>query len=164
MAEAGALFLKCNGADVKGDNSTESLGRKDTIEVVDFDFAVLTAREAGSGMATGRRQYQPIRIRKRIDKASPLIHKALVQNEVTEGKLQFFRPNPTGDGTTEQFYTIEWKAGRVASLKQILPETLVPASSTLPPLEEVTFVFHEITVTYMDGGITNTDSWGSSQA
>ena len=30
---------------------------------------MITAREAGSGMATGRRQYQPLLIRKRIDKS-----------------------------------------------------------------------------------------------
>jgi hypothetical protein len=39
---------------------------------------VKTAREAGSGMATGRRQYEPVVITKRIDKASPVIVKSSV--------------------------------------------------------------------------------------
>lgn len=39
------------------------------------EYRVLTAREAGSGMATGRRQYEPLVIRKRIDKSSPLLAK-----------------------------------------------------------------------------------------
>ena len=81
-------------------------------------------------MATGRRQYQPLMIRKRIDKSSPLIAKALTENQVIEGQFKFFRPNPSGDGTTEQFYTVEIKQGRVASIKQINPDTIQPASST----------------------------------
>lgn len=39
---------------------------------------VKTAREAGSGMATGRRQYEPVVITKRIDKSTPLIAKSTV--------------------------------------------------------------------------------------
>lgn len=37
---------------------------------------VTSAREAGSGMATGRRQYQPLTIVKRYDKASPVLAKS----------------------------------------------------------------------------------------
>ena len=36
---------------------------------------VLTSREAGSGLATGRRSYEPLVFRKRIDKSTPLIMK-----------------------------------------------------------------------------------------
>ena len=110
-------------------------------------------------MATGRRQYTPLLIRKRIDKSSPLIAKALTQNTVIEGKFKFFRPNPNGDGTTEQFYTIEIKRGRVASHKQYVPDTIVPATSTEPPLEEITFVFHTISWTYTNGGVVHEDTW-----
>lgn len=39
---------------------------------------VKTAREAGSGMATGRRQYEPVVITRRIDKSSPLLLKSTV--------------------------------------------------------------------------------------
>ncbi len=37
---------------------------------------VRTPRESGSGMATGRRTYNPIRFVKRVDKASPLLMQA----------------------------------------------------------------------------------------
>jgi type VI secretion system secreted protein Hcp len=127
-----------------------------------MEQAVKTAREAGSGMATGRRQYEPLLIRKRIDKSTPLIAKALVQNEVIEGKFKFFRPNPTGDGTTEQFYTIEIKQGRIASQKQYVPDTIMPATSTEPPMEEVTFVFHTISWTFTNGGLTHEDTWSQN--
>src|SRR5512144_1326330 len=163
MAETVHLYLKANGSDIQGESTQVSLGRENSIECVFFESGILTAREAGSGMATGRRQHQPLLIRKRIDKSTPLIAKALVENQVIEGKFKFFRPNPTGDGTTEQFYTIEIKKGRIASQRQWSPDTIVPASTLEPPLEEVTFVFHTIVWTYTNGGVTHEDTWSDQR-
>ena len=163
MAETVHLFLKANGADVKGESSQTSLGRANSIECLEFEHAIKTARETGSGMASGRRQYEPITIRKRIDKASPLIAKALVENQKIDGVFKFFRPNPKGDGTTEQFYTVEIKDGRVSGLTQILPDTFNPASSNMPPMEDVSFVFHTIIWTITDGGLTHEDKWSESR-
>jgi len=163
MAETVHLYLKANGADIKGESTQHSLGREESIECVYYDQSVTTAREAGSGMATGRRQYNPLVIRKRIDKSSPLIAKALTNNEAIEGTFKFFRPSPTGDGTTEQFYTVAIRQGRVATIKQIVPDTLVPATATEPPLEEVSFVFHTISWTYTNGGVTHEDTWNQQR-
>lgn len=159
MAETVHLKLKANGTDIKGDSSQKSLGREDSIECVHFEASIKTAREAGSGMATGRRQHEPITFRKRIDKSTPLLAKALCENQVVEGTFLFFRPNPTGDGTTEQFYTIAIKKGRVSSQRQWLPDTITPASKLEPPLEEISIVFHTIMWTYTNGGITHEDTW-----
>ncbi len=159
MAEAVSLLLKANGTQIQGDSTQTSLNRANTIECVYYEQAVRTAREAGSGMATGRRQYEPLLIRKRLDKASPLLMKALTTNQVIECKFMFFRPNPTGDGTTEQFYTVETKRGRLASIKQFVPDSLIPADSTQPPQEEVTMVFHTISWTHTNGGVQHEDTW-----
>src|SRR5262249_14746313 len=158
MAETVHLYLKAGGSDVKGESTQESLGRKDSIECLYYEQSVLTAREAGTGMATGRPQYEPLKIRKRIDKSSPLIAKALAENQEIAATFKFFRPNPKGDGTTEQFFTVAIKQGRVASIKQLVLDTLVPASSQEPPLEEVSFVFHTISWTYANGGITHQEN------
>jgi type VI secretion system secreted protein Hcp len=163
MAETVHLFLKANGQDIKGESTQTSMGRQDSIECLFFESGVRTAREAGSGMATGRRQYEPLLIRKRIDKSSPLISKSLVENAAIDGIFKFFRPNPVGDGTTQHFYTIEIKKGRIASQRIWNPDTIVPASSTEPPMEEVSFVFHTITWTYEDGGVTHTDTWDANR-
>jgi type VI secretion system secreted protein Hcp len=55
-------------------------------------------------------------MRERIDKSSPLLCKALVENQVIEATFKCFRPNPTGDGTTEQFYSVAFKQGRISSI------------------------------------------------
>jgi type VI secretion system secreted protein Hcp len=110
-------------------------------------------------MATGDRSYEPVRIVKRIDKSSPLIAKALCDNEQIEATFKFFRPSPTGDGTTEQFFTVEIEEARVASVTRVSPDVIDPASANAPPTEEVTFVFGKITWTYMEGGISHVDHW-----
>jgi type VI secretion system secreted protein Hcp len=163
MAETVHLYLKASGADIKGESTQHSLGRENSIECLYFEQAVKTAREAGSGMATGRRQYEPLLLRKRIDKSSPLIAKALVENQTIIGEFKFFRPNPTGDGTTQHFYSIKIEDGRVSTQKMYVPDTIVPATSTEPPLEEVSFVFHTISWTFTNGGVTHEDTWDQNR-
>jgi type VI secretion system secreted protein Hcp len=162
MAETVHLFLKSNGSDIKGESTQTSLGREGSIECLYFEDSVRTAREKGTGMATGRRTYNPIIIRKRIDKSSALLAKALCNNEVIEGTFKFFRPSPAGDGTTQQFFTVEIAEGRINSIKRVSPDTIDPASASEPPTEEIGFVFHTITWTYEDGGAVHTDSWRES--
>ena len=159
MAETVHLYLKSNGSDIQGESTQTSLGRENTIECLYFEDSVRTAREKGTGMATGRRTYNPIIIRKRIDKSSPLLAKAMCNNEIIEGTFKFFRPSPSGDGTTQQFFTVEIAEGRVNSIKRVSPDTIDPASAVEPPTEEIGFVFHTITWTYEDGGIVHTDNW-----
>lgn len=159
MAETVHLYLKSNGEDVQGESTQTSLGRENSIECLYFEDSVRTARERGSGQATGRRTYEPIVVRKRIDKSSPIIARSLCNNEVIEGIFKFFRPNPAGDGTTEQFFTVEIAEGRVAFVRRVSPDTIDPASSTSPPMEEVGFVFHNITWTYEATGASHHDNW-----
>jgi type VI secretion system secreted protein Hcp len=104
-----------------------------------------------------------LRIRKAIDRSSPLLLKALTDNQVVEGTFRFYRPSPTGDGTTEQFYTVAIKQGRVTSVRQYLPDTLDPGTVGHPPLEEVTFSFGSISWTFTDGGITHEDNAGKQR-
>ena len=163
MAETVQLILKANGNDIKGEPTQKGGGRNpDAIECLQWEYIVETKREAGSGMATGRRKHNPVRIVKRIDKATPLIAKALVENEKIEAEFRFFRPNPTGDGTTEQFYTVEIEGGRVDTVKQWVPDCLDPTSTASPPMEEIRLTFDKITWTFEDGGVSHTDSWSGA--
>jgi type VI secretion system secreted protein Hcp len=162
MAETVHLFLKANGVNIEGDTAQTGVGRANSIECVFYEQGITTTREAGV-MATGRRQYQPLLIRKRIDRSSPLLIKALCENQAIEGTFKFFRPNSTGDGTMQPFYTVAIKQGRIASIKQLVPDTLVAATSSHPPLEEVSFVFNTIEWTFTDGGVTHQDSWSANR-
>jgi len=153
------LYLTANGTKIDGDSTIQSMDRENSIECLSFEDSVRTAREASSGMASGERTYEPVRITKRIDKSSPLLAKSLCNNEVIEGTFKFFRPNPAGDGTTEQFFTVAIEEGRVASIVRISPDVIDPASATAPPTEEVTFVFGLIRWTYEPDGVEHIDHW-----
>jgi type VI secretion system secreted protein Hcp len=159
MAETVHLYLTANGTKIDGESTQTSLDRADSIECLSFVDSVRTAREKSSGKATGRRSYEPLVLRKRIDKSSPLLAKALCNNEVIEGTFKFFRPSPAGDGTTEQFFTVEVAEGRIASIRRVSPDVFDPASAAEPPTEEVSIVFHTITWTYEPTGAMHTDNW-----
>jgi type VI secretion system secreted protein Hcp len=163
MAESVHVFLKANGTDIAGDSTQTSLGRENSIEAIAYSQKVFTAREAGSGLATGRRQYEGIEITKRIDKSSPLLMKALCENQVVEATFKFFRPNPTGDGTTEQFYTVSIKKARINAITQSVPNSFVPASTNMPPVETIQIVFHTINWTITNGGVTHEDTWDTQR-
>lgn len=159
MAMTVHLSLKANGEDIEGDSTITSMERENTIECLSFSDSVRTAREASSGMATGERTYEPITIRKRIDKSSPLLAKALCNNEKVEGIFKFYRPSPEGDGTTEQYFTVTIAEGRISAIKRTSPDVIDPAAAVEPAVEDVSFVFGSIIWTYEPDGIEHQDNW-----
>jgi type VI secretion system secreted protein Hcp len=154
-AETVYLFLKLNGSPVTGESTQATLGRQDSIECTSYTQKVTVPTDAASGLATGRAQIQPIIITKRIDKASPLLMKGALTNEVAEGEFRFYRPNPRGDGTTEQFYTVRFTNGSIVSVRQYVP-AIESAKVAEPPQEEVTFACGHIEYTYPNGGTSTT--------
>jgi len=146
--------------EVRGDSTVTSMNREGSIEAIEFEHKVQISREA-SGMLTGERSHGPITIKKLIDRSSPILHQILCNFDPVEVTIKFYRPSPVGDGTTEQFYTIQLRQGHISSIKTILPNTLADSTVSLPAMEEVSFVFGEITYTYSSGSTSSehTDEW-----
>lgn len=161
MAKVVNLFMKVNGAAVAGE--PETVGHNgvlaDSIECLTYVDAVRTARELGSARATGERRYAPIRIRKRVDKSTPVIQQALTRNEVVECRFEFRRPSPLGDGKVQHYFTVELTGGRIDSIKRRNPDTFDPAASREPFTEWVSIVFNHITMTHETGSTSASDSW-----
>lgn len=162
MAETVHLYLKANGVDIQGESTQLDLGRENSIECLQFKDSVRTAREHGSRAAVGRRVHEPIELIKRIDKSSPLLAKALCRNEKIDAEFKFFRPNPSGDGTTEQFFTVKLENGRIDAIERLSPDAIDPASAKTPPMETVRIVYHTITWIFVPTGAEYVDSWGNS--
>ncbi len=161
------VYLELTGANqglIRGESAVTSLGRAEKIECLYYENSATVPAGSGTGRATGRRSFAPFVLRKRIDKSSPLLYRALTDNEAVHGIFRFYRPSPSGDGTTQQFYTVEFSNARISMVKQYVLETFDPASSNIPPLEEVWITFAHITWTYVDGGITHTDEIGPMAA
>jgi type VI secretion system secreted protein Hcp len=156
VADPVYLFLKVNGVTVEGDSTETSLGRQNSIECLYYRQGVASPTSA-SGRASGRRTYEPLVIRKRIDRSSPLLAKALTEQRRVDGVFKFFRPSPTGDGTTEHYYTTEITQGRITALTQFVTDVEEPGELPDQPFEEIAFVFNQIQWTWTNGGVTYMD-------
>lgn len=155
-----ALFLTANGMTIEGDLM---LGKVEgAIECVSYVSSVTGTSRQGGGLATasGRRVHDGITIRKPIDRATPLLAKALCNNEVIQATFRFYRPSPSGDGTIEQFFTVEIDQGRVMSIAIVSPDGFSNADSApaVPAFEDVTFSYASITWRYEPTGAEHTDT------
>lgn len=162
MAQTIALTLTSNGDDVPGDSTVTSMSRADTIEVLSLEQALSKTFDRATLLATGRRIYTPLKFTKRLDRSTPLLRQALVENRVVAGAFRWYRPNPDASGTTEQFFTLAFTAGRITKCTLRLPDTLDPALVLLPPLEDVELTFSTITWTWTSGSVEFEDSLSTS--
>src|SRR5574343_1366682 len=113
MADNISLTLSANGTNIPGDSTVSSLERANTLEVLSFEQSVSRAFDRATLLATGRRIYAPIRFTKRLDRSTPLLRKAMIQNEGVAGNFRWFRPHPSGDGSTQHFMTLSFTEGRI---------------------------------------------------
>lgn len=158
MADTISLTLSANSTNIPGDSSVSTLERANKLEVLSLEQTVSRAFDRATLQATGRRIYAPIRFTKRLDRSTPLLRKALINNEVVEGNFRWFRPNPTGDGTTQHFMTLSFTQGRITKCVLRLPDTLGADTATLPPLEEIEMTAGTWTWTWVPGSIEFQDT------
>lgn len=157
MALEAALFYT-DAEGITGDNSIAV--RADSSEVLEVHHQVHKPTDRQSGRATGARVHSPLRILKRIDKATPLLAKALCQNQLLkELELRWYRPDPTGTGEIVHFYSIHILNVQVASTEAWLPNTMAASEAHYSPMEWIEFYYRNIRWVWQDGGIEHEDAW-----
>ena len=128
-------------------------GREDEIYVCAVEHSVVSPRDAVSGLPTGKRQHAPIAITKSIDKSTPVLYNALVNNEnLTDVTITFYRPSSTGK--TQEYFTIRLVNARVSGV-----ESLSSEDSLTLDRETISFTYQKVIWTWDDGGITAEDDW-----
>ena len=140
---------------VSDDRSVEGPGPQGSIECLIYEDNVVSPTEASSGMQSGRRQYDPVKITKRIDKTSPLMHRALSNNENMEIIISFYKLIDLG---AVEFYTIKLFDAKLAGIKTANVE--LPGGKT-ELLEEYSFVFRTIEWTWEESGVSHIDDWST---
>ena len=156
MAIQAYLQVKANGSEIKG-GSVDTKQHDGWCDVITFEFRAESKRDQSTGLATGRRSYQPLTILKTLDKASPLFFKAFAMNQVIEAKIELWRDKPKGGGR-EKYYTYELKEGRIAAVDQFAPPE-ASNEANKGTLERIAIVFQTVVLTWEDGGITHEDNW-----
>lgn len=157
-------YLKLKGqtqGEIKG--SITQKGREDSIMVIAYHHEIVAPRDAASGLPTGKRQHKPLVITKEIDKATPLLYNALVNNEnITEWKLEFWTPSATGK--EKQHYTIQLVNASIAGINSEMLNNKYPENMQHKEREHIQFTYQKIIWTWVDGGITAEDDWEAPQA
>jgi type VI secretion system secreted protein Hcp len=154
-------YLKLKGqkqGDIKGDVTQK--GREGKILVMAFDHEVQTPRDPASGLPTGKRMHRPFTITKEIDKSSPLLYSALVNNEnLTVWELQCFAAKTSG--VEVNTYAVTLTNARIVDITSTMLNNKIPENAKMPLMEEVSFTYQKIQWTWVSGGITSSDDWES---
>jgi len=154
-------YLKLKGqeqGDIKG--GVTQKGREGKILVMAFDHEIQSPRDPASGLPTGKRIHRPFTITKEIDKSSPLLYSALVNNEtITMWELQCFAAKSSGAEVNN--YTVTLTNARIVDIISNMLNNKVPENAKMPIMEEVSFAYQKIQWTWVDGGITASDDWES---
>lgn len=158
-------YLKLTGAkqgDISG--SVTQKGREGKIMVIAVRHEILSPRDTASGLPTGKRQHTPLIITKELDKSTPGILNALVNNEnITALELQFFTPHiQLGSGAAGMevnHYTIRLTNASIVDVKSIMLNNKNPELAKYTEYEEVSFVYQKIQWVWLNGNIVAEDSW-----
>jgi len=120
-------------------------------------FRVISPRDAASGVSTGKRIHEPLEVVGKVDKASPKLFDAICTNKnLASVKLEYWGAVTKAEGFDVDanicIYTFELKNAFVADFRHFthLDGTLCFVAG---------FGYHDITLTWMQGGITATDAW-----
>lgn len=138
--------------------SVTEKGRENSILVHAFTNQIISPRDPASGLPSGKRQHQPLVIVKEIDKSSPALWSALVNNEnLTTWVLRFW--NYGVGGPEKEIYTIALTNAAIASMEESMADNTLPGNSGLPLREQLSFTYQKIQWTWTDGSVTAIDTW-----
>lgn len=162
MALECALYYT-DAQSIKGDNSVAI--RADSSEVIEVHHDVYKPTDTQSGRPTGARVHGALKVLKRLDKATPLLYKALALNQnLPKVELKWFRPDPTGDGEIQHFQTTIIENALVSKIQAWLPNTMSDGEASLSPMEWVEFNYQKITWKSEADGIEHMDAWTERNA
>ena len=113
------------------------------IQVTGFSHEIISPRDPASGLATGKRQHQPIVLTKQLDATTPLFLSALVTNEILTN------------------VTLGLSEGGQQVATVVLTHASISDYTAHGTTEKWSFTYQKITWTWLNGGITATDDWES---
>jgi type VI secretion system secreted protein Hcp len=139
----------------KGESLREAW--KGKIPALDFHYEVKSPRDTASGLATGKRQHQPVTIIKQWGASSPQIFQALVTGEVLKTVLfEFVDTSPEGE--EQIFYTIKLTNASIVVYHPSLHQQN-PVSIDIHQTEEVSFTFQKIEIENKLAKTMASDDW-----
>ena len=151
---------------VKGKKQGEFKGesrRKGKIDMLGFSHAIVSPRDIGSGMASGKRQHSPLKIYKEWGPATVQFFEALVTNEdLTSVLIEAY--NTDAPGKERLYFTITLTDATISSLNEVLDNALHGSAHDTLELEEIEFTYRKIEVNNLVSKKSATDDWSAQSA
>ena len=129
-------------------------GREGKIAVIASDHEVKAPPGA-------KRQHGVYTITKEVDKATPLLYRAMVNGETMSFELNYWQPSmggAVGGGQERLFYTVKLTNARISEIHMKMPNNKNPDLTRYAEFEEVSFAYDTIEWIFNDGNVTATDS------
>jgi len=137
----------------------EQEGHENEILCQAFEHVVLVPND--SGVPTGKRVHKAMMLTKSVDRSSPKLYAALVNNErLTNITIKHYRTDPTG--TLQNHFTVKLSNAVIISIRAWQPNYLNPATEQISYTEEVSFAYQAIDWLWVDGGVEAMDEWLTS--
>ena len=152
-------YLRISGnvqGEIKG--SVMQKGKEGSIFVLAATHDLISPANITNATSSGQVQHQPFKIIKETDRATPLLYKALVNNEVfSEFKLDFFRQ--TGNVVIVQnVYSVKLINARLTGIRFEMPHAKKADTLSLNEYEELSLVYDSIEWIWITGNISYTAS------
>jgi type VI secretion system secreted protein Hcp len=130
----------------------QAAGRDDGVSAIieSYEHAILIPEEAVAARAAGRRVHSPFTVRKRVDRATPLLYRAMTASETI--------PNvrvrvPTSRGRGGEPLNITLTNARIVAIRTgSRPDEEIAH-------EDISFRYERIAWASADGSVEHTDEW-----
>jgi type VI secretion system secreted protein Hcp len=133
-------------------------GREGSAEVHAFDYAVSIPADPNSGLLTAVRKHDDVVVTKNFDQSSPLLFQACAKGSTLKSVLiDWYRINK--DGEEEKYFSHHLIDVKVVKVQHAMLQVKDPSNEQLGHLENVSFRFRRIELTYPDGNIATQDDW-----
>ncbi|HDZ8013041.1 TPA: Hcp family type VI secretion system effector [Citrobacter amalonaticus] len=153
---ANLIYLTLNGQlqgpISAGCSSLASIGNKAQITHLDQ----ILIYELSHGLNRNQNvNHQTVVIRKPVDKSSPLLNKAITDNEILTCDFDFYRTNRSG--MNELYYKIKLTEASIKDIRLSSPDTLKDPGGQ--PTETVSFVYNSISWEHCQAGTSSYSLW-----
>ncbi|MFU2315789.1 Hcp family type VI secretion system effector [Rahnella sp. PCH160] len=153
---ANLIYLTLNGQTQglisAGCSSQDSIGNKAQIAHLDqimvYELTNSISREQSS-------THHPVIIKKPIDKSSPLLGKAISDNEILTCDFDFYRTNRFG--INELYYKLKLTKARMTYINLNIPNVLLDNKNQ--PEEKISFSYETITWEHISAGTSSYSLW-----
>ncbi|MFA9460264.1 type VI secretion system tube protein TssD [Thiohalorhabdus methylotrophus] len=158
------VFLSLSGQSQGAiEGSSTVTDREGQVEVLAFEHVVEIPPRRGSGVPYGKPVHGQVRIKKWLDRATPRLYQALLEEEpLAEALFTWYHFNASGQ--EEVLYTVRLENGRITRMQPWMPETFDPHSDHAWHMEAVSFAYEKIIWSWGPGGeVEFEDTWRSGE-